>query len=194
MFKRRTPLSPLQQLSELFWPSMGWFRTLKYMRLRIIRLSDTSHKIAAGLALGASISFTPIVGTHFIQAGALAYFFRVNMLASLIGTFVGNPWTFPFMWWAAIEFGSFLFGLFGLPASTSLPDEMSFQIFWDLIWSEPARIFLPWLMGGYLIALLSWPIFYYTFFNTVKGAKAARKRARMRKLHRVAVAMTGQKK
>ena len=191
MFKRREPHTPLQLIKEVFWPTMGWWRALKYARLRIVRLSDSSHKIAKGLATGVSISFTPIVGTHFIQAGIIAYGIRANVLASLIGTFVGNPWTFPFMWWAAIQFGSFLFGLMGLPASTALPDEMSFQIFWDLVTHEPLRIFLPWLLGGYLMALLTWPISYFFFFTLVKGAKAARRKAKVRKIHKVGIEITG---
>ena len=192
MFKRRKPRSALGKTRELLWPSMGWLRAIKYTRLRIIRLSDSSHKIAAGLAIGVSISFTPLVGTHFIQAGLLSYTFRTNFLASLIGTFAGNPWTFPFMWWAAISLGSFLFGVMGLPAGTALPDDMSFSILWEIAKHEPLRIFLPWLLGGYLIALLSWPINYIFFYNVVKGAKSARRKARLRKVHKVAKELTGQ--
>lgn len=193
MFQRRRPLKPIQLLKEIFWPTMGWLRAFKYMHLRIVRLSDTTHKIAAGLALGAAISFTPIVGTHFIQAGIIAFLIRANLPAALIGTFVGNPWTFPFMWWAAISFGSFLFGLFGLPASTALPEVMNFQILWEIAMHEPMRIFLPWLVGGYLIALISWPFSYFIFYNLVKGAKIARRKARLRKVHKVAKELTGQK-
>lgn len=193
MFKRRRPRTILQNTREFFWPSMGWIRACRYVRHRIIRLSDTSHKIAAGLAIGLAISFTPIIGTHFIQAGLLAYLIRANVLASLIGTFAGNPWTFPFMWWSAISFGSFLFGMFGLPASTALPEVIDFSILWDIATNEPRRIFLPWLLGGYLIALVSWPFTYFIFYNMVKGAKLARRKARLRKVHMVAREVTGQK-
>lgn len=170
---------------------MGWIRAAKYTRLRVIRLSDSSQKIALGLAIGAAISFTPLVGTHFIQAGFLAYVFRANFLASLIGTFAGNPWTFPFMWWAAMTFGSFIFELIGVD-SASLPEHIDFSVVWELIKHEPVRIFLPWLLGGYLIALLSVPFSYMLFYRLVNGAKLARVRARERRLHRVAREVTGQ--
>ena len=88
------------------------------------------------------------------------------------------------MWWAAISFGSFLFEIFGLPASTSLPDEVSFGIIWDLLKTEPFRIFLPWAVGGYLLGFLSMIVTYPIFLNLVKGAKLARKKARERKLHK----------
>ncbi|MCB1532197.1 MAG: DUF2062 domain-containing protein [Alphaproteobacteria bacterium] len=193
MFKRRIPLTFFQNLKEILWPSMGWPRAFKYVQRRVIRISDNSKKIAAGLAFGAVISFTPIVGTHIIQAGLLAYIFRANVVAAAIGTLVGNPWTFPFMWWAAISFGSFLFGLFGLPASTNLPEAMNFSIFWDVMRHEPLRVFLPWCMGGYLIALLSWPFFYYLFYYPVKAAKIARRKARLRKALKTAREVTEKK-
>lgn len=172
---------------------MGWIRACRYVKHRIVRLSDSTHKIAAGLATGAAISFTPIVGTHFIQAGLLAYIMRANLISSLIGTFVGNPWTFPFMWWGAISFGSFLFGIMGLPAATALPEGVDFAALWEIATNEPLRIFLPWLLGGYLIALLVWPVWYFIFYNMVKAAKIARTRARLRKVHQAAKEVTGQK-
>ena len=173
---------------------MGWLRAVRYTKMRIIRLSDSSHKIALGLSIGTAISFTPIVGTHFIQAGFLGYMFRANFLASLLGTFMGNPWTFPFMWWAAISLGSFLFQLFGFPADVSLPEHVNFPIIWDIIKHQPVRIFAPWFVGGYLLGLLTVPLTYFPFYYTISGAKLARKKARERKIHRLAKGVTGQKK
>lgn len=197
MFKRRKPLTILQNLKELFWPTMGWVRAGTYIKHRVIRLSDSNHKIALGLSFGTAISFTPIVGTHFIQAGILSYIFRGNLIASLIGTFAGNPWTFPFMWWAAISFGSYLFGLLGLPAQDTMPEEVTLSIMWEIIKHEPLRIFLPWAAGGYLLGILSMIVTYPFYFNIVKGAKIARdktrKKARMRKLHKTAKEITGQR-
>lgn len=193
MFQRREPRTILQNIREVFWPSMGWVRAFQYVKHRIIRLSDSSHRIAVGLACGAIISYTPLVGTHFIQAGILAYIFKGNLLASLIGTFVGNPWTFPFLWWAAIEFGSLMFSIVGLPASTALPEVVNFEVMWTLITTDPLRIFLPWLVGGYLMAIISFPVFYFIFFHLVRTAKIARIKARKRHIHKAAQDMTGQK-
>ncbi len=194
MFQRREAIPFYRKAKEFFWPSMGWKRTLKYVKYRLIRLSDSSHKIALGLAFGCAVSFTPLVGTHFIQAGLLAFVFRANLLSAIIGTFVGNPWTFPFMWWTAISFGSFLFSLIGLPASMELPDNVTLGIMWDLLWHDPLRIFLPWLVGGYVAMLITIPIAYYIFYRLVNAAKLARSKAKLRKVHKVALEVTGQKK
>lgn len=194
MFKRRDPRTIIQNLKQAIWPSMGWRRYFKYVRMRVVRLSDSSAKIAAGLAIGVAISFSPLMGTHLIQAVLIAYVIRANVIASLIGTIIGNPWTFPFMWWASISLGSALFGLFGLPATASLPEGMDISMFWDLVTHDPLRIFMPWMLGGYLIAFLIWPFCYLFFYNLVKAAKAARKKAMLLKVHQAAKDVTGQKK
>lgn len=178
MFKRRKPLTLLQQLRQIYWPSMGWPRMCRYILHRTIRISDTTHKIAMGLAIGGAISFSPLIFTHIIQGLILAIFLRGNFIAVAIGTIIGNPWTFPFIWWASMNFGSTLFGLAGLPSSTALPDDMSISILWDLIKNEPFRIFAPWMVGGYLITLITLPILYVLYYNLVRGAKLARQRTK----------------
>ncbi len=171
---------------------MGWIRAAQYTKHRVVRLSDASWRIAAGLAIGTSVSFTPLVGTHFIQAGLVAYLSRVNLIASLIGTFAGNPWTFPFMWWASIILGSFFFGFIGLPAETALPDKVTFSIMWDLMLNEPLRIFIPWLVGSYLLALVTWPLWFVVYFYLVMVAKKAREHSKVIKERKNAAEITGQ--
>jgi uncharacterized protein (DUF2062 family) len=76
----------------------------------LIRLSGTPHNIAAGVACGAAISFTPFLGLHILLGALLALIVRGNFLAVVAGTLVGNPWTFPFIWVASYEVGKFLLG------------------------------------------------------------------------------------
>jgi uncharacterized protein (DUF2062 family) len=185
MFKRRQPLSPLHHARELLWPSMGWRRAFKYIYFRIVRLSDTTRSIALGLSIGVAISCNPLLGTHFIQAGTLAWLFRANLICALIGTFFGNPWTYPFLFWAAIKFGSFLFRIFGLPASEVLPQHMDIADLLHFLAHDPWKLFFPCLAGGYVIGALSIPFTYVIFYNLIKGAKAARSKAKLRKMHKV---------
>jgi len=177
MFKRRIKLTWLQTAKQAIWPKMGWLRAVQYYAKRTIRLTDTTENIAKGLASGTAMSFSPLVGTHILQAGLLTYILRGNLLASLVGTIIGNPWTFPFMWFASITLGSWIFALIGLPANIYLPDEVSLSILWELLLSEPLRILLPWFLGGYLCALISWPIAYFIFYSLINTAKLAREKA-----------------
>ena len=169
---------------------MGWIRAIKYVRLRVLRVADTTHKVAGGLASGTCVSFTPLVGTHFIQAATLAYILRVNVFTAVIGTFVGNPWTFPFMWWVSFYLGDKIFSLLGYKNIGVMPDHITMDSLWEMIKTDPMNIFLPWLVGGYLAAALAWPIFYCVFYILVRSAKEARRKARLMKVQRVARELT----
>lgn len=190
MFKRRAPLTKLQHLRELLWPSMGWRRAFRYGWLRIARLSDSARSIAFALSLGVAVSFSPLVGTHFVQAGLLAYFFRVNIMVALIANCIGNPWTFPFIWWASIVFGSYLVGIFGVSTLMTLPPDLNFSVLWHIITHEPLRIFLPWMIGGHVLGLLSIPVTYPVFYRMVKAGHLARRQAKLYNIHRVAREVT----
>ena len=184
MFPRRNPRKFFGQLKEFFYPDMGYRRTFKYMWHRISRLSDTTYNIAAGLAVGAAISFSPLVGTHFIQALAFAWLIRVNYLASMIGTFWGNPWTFPFIWYAGYHSGNSILGAFGIQNFKPLPVDMNISALWAMILEDPLRLFLPWMLGGYICAILFWPIAFFVSYFMVKSAKQARRRKRLATLRR----------
>lgn len=113
MFKRRKPLSYAQMWTEMFYPRSGWKRASKYVLHRLRRLPDQPHRVARGWACGIFISFTPFFGFHFMGAAALAWLIRGNILAALLGTFVGNPLTTPFIALSAVGLGRRLLGLPG---------------------------------------------------------------------------------
>ncbi len=108
MFKRRNPLSPGLRILNFFCPTTGWRRAWAYTVHRLARLPGTPYSIAGGFACGAAISFTPFVGLHFIISAILAWIIRANILASVIGTAVGNPWTFPFIWTWLYQTGTWM--------------------------------------------------------------------------------------
>ncbi len=178
MFKRRKPRTLLKTVKQLFWPCMGWKRAFIYTKHRIVRLSDTTHSIALGLSIGMGVSFTPLLGTHFIQAAIIAWFFRANIFAAMMGTFVGNPWTFPFFWWGGLSLGKYLFGILGINGTGELPDDLTFSVIWDMIFSEPLTLFFPWMLGGYLLVFLTIPFSYPVYYLFIKEAKIVRAKAK----------------
>jgi uncharacterized protein (DUF2062 family) len=93
-----TRKSRLVRWSNYIWPRMGLKRYALYLRHRVGRMPGTAHSIAAGLASGAAMSMTPFLGLHFLLGAFLAWILRGNILASAIGTVLGNPWTFPLIW------------------------------------------------------------------------------------------------
>jgi len=170
MFKRRKPRSTLQKARQIVWPSMGWKRLGTYLKHRILRLDDTPHNIALGLALGAGVSFSPLMMTHLIQGGIFAFIFRANIPAALIGTIIGNPWTFPFIWYASLSLGSALFGLIGMPVDASPPADVDLQMIWNMLFNDPMRLFLPWMLGGYVLCVVVTAALYPIYFYMIKAA------------------------
>ena len=171
---------------------MGWARAFSRVKHRVLRLNDTARNIALGLAIGAGVSFSPLMFTHFIQGAILALILRANIPAALIGTIVGNPWTFPFFWWASLYLGSAIFNAMGVPVEANLPTEVSLPILWDMLWHEPLRLLAPWMLGGYLLCVIVIVVSYPLYLNLIKAAKLARTKAMQRKAHKAAKEITGQ--
>ena len=110
MFRRRQPIPFLRPLRGWLWPHIGW-RRRHYLVKRLTRLPGTPHSIAAGFACGVAISFTPFIGLHtLLSAACCALLVRGNYLAAVVGTLVGNPWTFPFIWLVSYQLGHALLG------------------------------------------------------------------------------------
>lgn len=108
LFRRRKPAAFLERLRTFVWPRRSFARSAQYFIKRVLRLSAKPHAIAAGVAAGIFASFTPFLGFHFIIAAAISWIIAGNMLASALGTAIGNPLTFPFIWVATYETGQFI--------------------------------------------------------------------------------------
>lgn len=112
MFKRINKKSIFLKIKDFFFPSIGIRRSLNYNKHRLGRMNASSYQIAAGFACGAAVSFTPFIGLHFVISAIFAYIMRASIVSSAFGTIVGNPWTFPFIWFVTFETGVFILGMF----------------------------------------------------------------------------------
>ena len=83
-------------------------RFFYFYKLKLARLPATSYSISAGFACGSMVSFTPLLGFHFLLAIVISFLIRGNVIAALIGTFIGNPLTFPFIWSLIYNIGIFI--------------------------------------------------------------------------------------
>jgi uncharacterized protein (DUF2062 family) len=83
-----------QALVDVLWPKGGWTRAATYVKHRLNRLPDSPHRIARGIMAGVFTVFTPFYGLHFFMAAGTALLLRGNVVAALLGTFVGNPLTY----------------------------------------------------------------------------------------------------
>jgi len=111
VFKRRKKLSWFRWFLEGVYPRAGWRRAIGYIGHRLSRLPDTPDKIARGIGAGVYVSFTPFFGLHFVSAAFLAWLLRGNILAAVLGTFFGNPLTFPFIATSSLSLGRWILGV-----------------------------------------------------------------------------------
>lgn len=199
MFRRRKPLSALKQLRAVIWPERGFRRLFSYIFQRIIRLPGTPASIASGFASGIAASFTPFLGLHFILAGALAMLFRGNVLASAIGTFFGNPWTFILIWLADYEVGLGVIHALGFGADLQVLsiDELvaimgnvirflSFtgNISWANLSRDIEQVFMPLLIGGTVLGAIAWVASFSMTLWAVKGWRLHRAKRLLKALQR----------
>lgn len=106
LFRRRTPPDVGERIKIFFIPRRNYGRSFKYFGKRVLRLTGSPHAVAAGVAAGVAASCTPFIGFHFLLSFVIAYVVRGNMLAAALGTAVGNPLTFPFIWVVTFQIGT----------------------------------------------------------------------------------------
>ena len=146
----------LQGCRQWIWPSMGWRRFIRYQFIKLARMTGGKRTIARGFACGAAISFTPFMGLHFLFAGLVAKALRGNVVAAMIGTAIGNPWTFPFIW-----SGSYNLGLLILDWKTDQGHDFEQELSIATLLSNPLEIFLPMFVGSVPLVMIVRPIAYY---------------------------------
>lgn len=194
MFGRRNPRSLMDQVRAWLWPKRGFRRAGQYVLKRVMRMKGSPHAVAAGFASGAAVSFLPLPGLHLVLGALLAFALRGNLIASAVGTAVGNPWTFPFIWIGGYRLGHAL----GFGEGATVSDGSVGASLWaaaDSVWRgrfveaavESWPVLQPTLVGGGVMALVVWTTFYLLVRKGVavyqgrRSAKLAAGRARWRR-------------
>jgi uncharacterized protein (DUF2062 family) len=198
VFKRRNRRTPVEWVRDFFYPKGGFKRAVQYMTHRLRRLPDEPHRIARGVFAGVFVSFTPLFGFHFLLAAGMAWLMRGNILAALLGTFVGNPITTPIIALSAVETGHWLLGI-EVPlsflsivaafsnASVELWDNFTAMFtdaptHWGSLWAFMHTYYWPYLVGGILPGLAVSLIFYWItipIVQTYQKMRAAKLRDRI---------------
>jgi len=146
MFRRRNKLPLSRRLRELFWPSIGFGRSWRYLMHRIGRIPGTPGSIAFGFALGVGVAMTPFVGLHLAIAVLIAWILRASVLAAAIGTLAANPWTIPLIIIGIYKLGALMLGE---GSHHHLPRHVSFFY----IVHHPLQVLLPMMLGSIPLAL-----------------------------------------
>ena len=81
----------------------------EYARLCLNRLAAipaSPHETAKAFAVGVFIGVVPFVGT--VLSIVAAFVFRLNKVATLLGSFMTNPWTAAFLYAASFKVGAWV--------------------------------------------------------------------------------------
>ena len=193
MFKRRDRRTFFKALLDSVWPKGGWSRTFQYVKHRLRRLPDTPERIARGACVGVFTTFTPFYGLHFVFAAIVAKIMNGNILAALLGTFLGNPLTYVPIGVVSLQTGHFLLGsswenpTYGrslggkfIDAWQDLRDNLiSLFMDKDADWSNLIvfyqEVFFPYMIGGILPGLIAAFITYYLSLPLVIAYQKRRK-------------------
>ena len=133
--------------------SINLKRASLFYFLKLVRVKDSQDKLAIGFACGSMVSFSPFIGFHFFLAVILAYICRGNIVASLIGTFVGNPFTFPFIWIFIYKVGNIFF---------KNDEKFSLELTFQSLFDQGYDILIPMLIGSLIVSIPVWFISYFT--------------------------------
>jgi len=152
---------------------MGWRRVSVLYWRRVRRLNGSPHSVALGVAVGAFLGCSPYLGFHIVGAMLFAWVFRSNLVAAVLGTNVGNPITYPPIWWASYDLGNWIMG--AQPAK-------DVDIVSTLMSSRAFDVILPFLVPmaigsipiGLVVALIA-----YVFTRSAVGAYQKRRREKL---------------
>jgi uncharacterized protein (DUF2062 family) len=67
-------------------------RSLKDLIKQLLHIEDTPERTAFAYALGVFLGFSPFLGFHTIGGIAVAFLFRLNRVAVLLGAWMNLPW------------------------------------------------------------------------------------------------------
>jgi uncharacterized protein (DUF2062 family) len=153
LFRRREAESFFERLRVHLWPRRSWSRSTRYIVHRVRRLSATPHAVALGFAAGVFVSATPFIGVHMMMAALVAWIIGGSIVAAVLGTFIGNPLTYPLFWVATFEVGSLMLG-----RGTNMPRiDLSDGVFrTDQLWPLLKPMTLGALPLGVALAALSY--------------------------------------
>ncbi len=138
LMSRRAPAAWRDVVQSAVWPRRGWARTIRYHRLRLLRMRVLPRSLALGAAAGVFVAILPIPGIQLLAAAGLAWLVRGHRATAALATFAANPITYPMIWVASYALGA---TILGTPVSDAAHD---LDMLGDVVaqgWtSEPAAI------------------------------------------------------
>lgn len=148
---------------------LKWRRRWKVLVLDLLGREESPERVAAAIALGIGIGFSPFLGFHIWLALGLAFLFRLNKIDAAIGQFVGNPWTLPAVYAAGYRLGRRLLHYDRRSVPPLAWDRLLHTDFWRAFKGPAfAPRLLSFLVGTTLIAILASLAAYALFLGLLR--------------------------
>jgi len=159
-------------------PKQGFWTRLK---LHILHPELSPEQVALSFALGFSICWNPLLGTHIgMVLGLCLLFRRLHRPLMFIAVFINNPWTTVPMATISTYFGNLLMGRgLTIDLSTVHWQEIGLKSFasragFEAMYGMVKPVLVPYLLGGGVLSLLALPLGYFVILAITR---------RLRRMH-----------
>lgn len=135
---------------------------------RLLGLGESPRRTALAYAVGVFLGFSPFLGLHTVLGLLIAFLFRLNRVAILLGVYTNNPWWMVPYYAFAAWFGYLLLGG-SVAASLPCPDlEEFFSLaFWRNLAGQ-WDLLVPAFFGSMVIAVLLGALAYPTALHLLR--------------------------
>ena len=126
---------------------------------KLLQIEDTPERTALAFSIGIFLGFSPFLGLHTLTGLAVAFLFRLNRVAILVGVWTNTPWWlvpyYTFATWLGMWVVRFRIDWATLERIFQLGKEKGFLTseFWMRIASQ-WELFVSFLTGSLILALL----------------------------------------
>jgi uncharacterized protein (DUF2062 family) len=164
---------------------LKWRRRWKVLVLDLLGREESPERVAAAIAVGIGVGFSPFIGFHIWIALGLAFLFRLNKIDAALGQFVGNPWTLPAVYALGYRLGRRLLNYDRRSVPGLAWDRLLHSDFWNAFKGPAfAPRLLSFLVGTMVIATFIAVVTYGLFLAILRLYHRRHPRVAIRAAHR----------
>ena len=148
---------------------LTWKRRWKVLILDLLGREESPERVAAAIAVGIGVGFSPFIGFHIWIALGIAFLFRLNKIDAALGQFAGNPWTLPAVYAFGYRLGRHLLNYDRRSVPSLAWDRLLHSDFWHAFKGPAfAPRLLSFLLGTTVIAVLIGVVSYTLFLAVLR--------------------------
>lgn len=138
----------------------------------LLSVRDTPHRIAMAFAVGVFVGMSPLFGIHTLLGILIAWVFRLNKLATIVGVYITNPWTIVPIYTFSTWVGAKCLGI-----KRILPEVDWRHITITGLLNDLGPLLMPFVVGTILIGTVTSILSYIIIYRVAnrRSAEAGRK-------------------